>query len=479
MRRRNLILSAAVAAAASVSGLLPAHAAAPTTPYSIPTLTANPGPGVGEVTFTWTHDGRYTTGFLLETGLNSFSKTAGSTLPVSGRHATFFNIGRTARSLTLTSAQLDQAGAPVRSGNHVYFRLAAVNKDSSGATAMRYHPYLQAVLPRPQAPQGSGAPLRISSFNVRTARATTDPRTWLQRAPDVARQIVKYDPGVVAVQELGPGRADGQTGTLQGTIRQTDSLLKELDAVSGSKYNLVRTTPYVASGTPTATQGMRILYDSSRFVQRSSCPETTSGSNYSSSCSFKTPILSTDTEDDRRRAAYAQFEDRASGKRFWFVSAHLDSRHSSTTATELTYDGLRADQGRTIADHMDALNTEGLPIIVGGDLNSWQNNRYGNGAHDVLVDRGYYDTSAALQRTNFQYSTMNDWKLTMPAAAQGVGVRLDMLLIKGASGASYFENVMKVTDDLRPSDHNMVVADIAPFDTNRYATVAVRTTSRR
>lgn len=483
MRRSNLALSAAVVAATALCAAVPAQAAAPATPYSISALTAKPGPGVGEVTLNWTHNGAKTTSFLLETGLNAFSKSASSSLPTSGRHATFFTFGKSARTATLTTAQLAQAGAAVQTGNHLYFRLAAVNKDASGATTKRYYPYLQAVLPRPQAPR-AGSTVRISSFNVRTARALTDPRTWLERAPDVARQIVAYKPHVVAVQELGPGRADGVSGTLQGNIRQTDSLLKELDKVYGQKYDLVRTTPYVAPGTPTDSQGMRILYDNTRYRLASSCPETTSGRSYSSSCSFQVPILSTDSEEKRRRVAYAKFEDKATGKKFWFVSVHLDARHSSTRSTEVKYDALRASQGRTVVNKMNELNTEKLPIIVGGDFNSWSTSAVGNGAHDVLVDDGYYDTSAAVTRKNFQYKTINDWALTMTAAAQGVGVRIDMLMVKGAPGSSYFENVMKVTDENRPSDHNMIISDIVPFasstDTNSttWREATLRGTSR-
>jgi endonuclease/exonuclease/phosphatase family metal-dependent hydrolase len=432
---------------------------------------------VGEVTFNWAEDGTYTTGFLLETGLNAFSKTS-STLPAHGRNATYFSTGRTARSLTLTSAQLAQAGASTASGNHLYYRLAAVNKDASGVTATHYYPYLQAVLPRPEAPQRTGASMRVASFNVRTARATTDAQTWLQRAPDVAKEIVSHNPGLVAVQELGPGRADGMTGTLQGHIRQTDSLLQSLDAVYGEKYDLVRTTPYVAPGVTSNTQGMRILYDNTRYSVVSFCPEKTGTSSYSDSCSFKLPILSTDTESARRRAVYAKFQDKASGKLFWFVSTHLDARHSSTSSTEATYNALRKNQATVMTEKMDALNTDNLPIIVGGDFNSWQNNRIGNGGHDVLIDDGYYDTSAALARTNFQYSTMNDFKLTMPVASQGVGVRIDMLFVKGARGSSSFTNVMKVTDSTRPSDHNMIVSDVALFDADPYTAVSVRGTSR-
>ena len=74
------------------------------------------------------------------------------------------------------------------------------------------------------------------------------------------------DPGVLAVQELGPGRADGSKGTTTDICGQTISLERSLKSVVGdSRYQLVRTTPYVKPGTNHGTQGARILYDTSKF----------------------------------------------------------------------------------------------------------------------------------------------------------------------------------------------------------------------
>jgi endonuclease/exonuclease/phosphatase family metal-dependent hydrolase len=478
MRRSIFALPAAALMVTSIVAAAPAQAAAPHIPGSFSAVSAKPGPNPGEVTFSWSQDGSYTTGYVLETALTSFSKTDPS-MAVTGRDSHLLNISRSVRTITLTAAQVAADGAGVSSGNHLYFRFSAVNKDSTGATTPRNYPYLQAVLPQPQAPSPTAGKIRVASFNVRTARATDDARTWLQRAPDVAKQIVAYDPGLVAIQELGPGRADGQTGTLEGTARQTDSLQTALNGVGGSKYDLVRTTPYVQSGKPSASQGARIIYDTSRYILRSSCPDKTGTESYSSSCTIQLPLLSGDSQDLNRKATVAQFEDRASGLRFWFVSAHLDARHSDTAATETSYDGLRKNQANAITAAVNSLNTTNVPVIVGGDLNSWQNNKINNSPHDTLVAQGYYDTSAALTRVNFGYATINDFQETMVPASQGVGVRIDMLFVKGASGASRFENVMKVTDTQRPSDHNMIVADIAPFDAWGSVSVTTRGTRRR
>ena len=78
----------------------------------------------------------------------------------------------------------------------------------------------------------------------------------------MAREIASRSPGVLAVQELGPGRADGSTGTTTGHLRQTVSLERSLKRVVGDdRYQLVRTTSYYKPGTDHGTQGTRILYD--------------------------------------------------------------------------------------------------------------------------------------------------------------------------------------------------------------------------
>ena len=42
----------------------------------------------------------------------------------------------------------------------------------------------------------------------------------------------------------------------------------------------------------------------------------------------------------------------------------------------------------------------------------------------------------------------------------GFGTRIDLVMIKGTTGANRFENVLESVDDARPSDHNLVLADL-------------------
>jgi endonuclease/exonuclease/phosphatase family metal-dependent hydrolase len=458
VRRSFLSLVLAAVLVPALTSSLPAEAAKPATPGKITKVTARPGPKVGQITLSWKQDGKNTTGYRLETTLNTHSKNNGLGAP-GGRRARVTNLPAGKRSVTLSAARVNSLGAGVASGNALFFRFYAVNKRGS-STTKRAYPYLQAVLPRPQAPKARGTAVRVATFNVRTSRATQDKRSWLKRAPDVAREIVAARPGVVAIQELGPGRADGKAGATKGAARQTTSLQTTLAKVGGKRYRLVRTTPYAPPGAKTATQGARILYDSSRYKLITRCPDKTGKASHSLSCTATLPKLRGDSESHRIRAGIAQFSDRRTGARFWFASAHLDNRHSGNKTTEKRYDALRMAQAHAIAARVAHFNKRRVPVVIGGDFNSWQNNRVGNSPHDHLVALGFYDTSAAVKRVRFNYTTYNAFKTRVPAASHGIGVRLDQILVKGVRGSRNYNNVMKPNNAKRPSDHNLMLADI-------------------
>lgn len=300
------------------------------------------------------------------------------------------------------------------------------------------------------------AKVRIATFNVRTARATGDKRNWLARVSDVSREILSRRPGIVLLQELGPGRADGKKGKILGAIRQTESLTARLRALGGGSYRLVRSYSYVKPGVTHGTQGARILYDSSRYALLSRCPETTGKSNWNPACAFDMPVASGDGKGQRRAAAYAKFADRRTGKQFWVVSVHLDHRHGSK-AKDAKYSRLRVAQTAAAVGRLTRAS-RGLPIMFGGDINSWSTDRSRYAPHRYLVSKGFRDSVSAPGRINHLYPTVNHWRKTLKKTKNGV--RLDVVMVKGARAFTRWENKMNRVDGARPSDHNMVVADV-------------------
>ncbi len=465
MRTGLPALICAAALFVTVAAIGPAQAAA--TPAQFGEVSATAGPGPGEVTFTWRHDGGDTTHYQLETATSQFSPSSSSSLPRVGRNQRLFTVDDSQRSLTLTASQVTDAGAAGGSGIHLLFRLYALNR-SGGSETIRRYPNLQAVLPEPRVSSAAGtdgAPvgtLRAGTFNVRTARATSDDRTWLERRADVAKQIADHNPDVLAVQELGPGRADGKDGSTSSSTagtRQTLSLLDALTKINASRYKLVRTTNYHKSGTTHGTQGMRILYNSTKVTPLLTCPEKTGSSSWNASCTIKLPILSGDSEKERVVAAYQKFKINASGAQFFFISVHLNSRHSSSASTEIKYSGLRAGQAKAALDGIAKINPSKLPVIIAGDTNSYQNLSSGDLVREQFGKLGYTDSASAPLRTNLKYQTYNGFEKTQAASGVGIASRLDGIFTRSALPLSY-TNVTEVTDTERPSDHNLVVSNL-------------------
>lgn len=410
----------------------------------------------GTFTVTWTQSGRNTTGFRLETGLNPFSKT-NTTMPYTGRHSHVFSIARTARSFTLGATELLAAGGSFGSGNVVYFRLFAV--DTVGTTTQtRAYAYLQAGLPKPG--NYRGGQIRFATFNMLTATAAAPAQPWSVRVQKVAGLIHYYSPSVLSAQELNVGRADGKGGSLNGTPRQTESLLTELGRIGDSRYKLVRTTAYTTPDDAVDTQGERILYDSNRVRLDSSCSDTTGTHAYSTSCSVRLPIRSNDPNNVTRFAGLAQFTDKATGKQFVFVSVHLDHRHTGTAADQTSFDKLRAAQAQKVLTAVAAMNPKHLPVVIGGDMNSWQNDRYGDSSHDLLVSNGFTDSYVATHVYNGQYGTFNNLAATAPLGVNNYGTRLDKIMTKGFHGASQWNNVTRLEGGIRASDHDLVTSDL-------------------
>jgi len=97
---------------------------------------------------------------------------------------------------------------------------------------------------------------------------------------------------------------------------------------------------------------------------------------------------------------------------------------------------------------------------VAGDIKSWHTKRGSHAPHNFLTDQCFEDAVGAKFRIDDRYPTVNHWKQTLKANAPSRQVGLDVVMVQGASSFEHYENVMKVVDRSRPSDHNLVIADV-------------------
>lgn len=278
--------------------------------------------------------------------------------------------------------------------------------------------------------------LKVGSYNVTSAPAgAAKNKPWTKRKATIASTIVASGASVVGLQELSPNTVDVN----EGTVRQTESLLAAVrsaaaKAGSSADYRMVRLSPYLRPGTTSGSQGQRILYDAKRLTLVSPCSDYTTETNaagkpvekfWSSTCFAELASNASESDIHKRGFAYAKFRDRKSGGEFWFVSVHLDPRDG--------VESLRGRQAQSVVSTMKRLNTRGLPVLVTGDLNSYQNKAEGNAPHDVFVGAGYTDSYIAKSRTNAQYATVNHWDTTVSTNTHGFGIRLDYVLGLGSA----------------------------------------------
>jgi endonuclease/exonuclease/phosphatase family metal-dependent hydrolase len=396
-------------------------------PDAITSVSNAAGSQAGETTIRWQAGGGYTDFYKIETALTPFAPNKPG-VPDHGRHAMVFKVPGDARSLTLTPAQTQAAGAGVGSGQHLFFRIMAVRKGEADSQSRAYGP-LQFASIAGQAPAQGSAPIRVASYNVHVASSDVQGHSWATRAPLVAANIATQHPAIVAMQELVPGMWTNKDGGL--------GLDAALNTVGLGTYTLTRDTPWDA----TNPEDARILYDPTQVQMLSRCDST------KPSCGITVP-----DGGDVLVAPYALFQDRASGQQFWFVSAHLS--HGNTAAL----DTLRGEQAQAIVDGMARVNTQHLPVILGGDLNSSQTSIGHDAPHQALTDAGYFDTASAVDQVHMQYNTVNGYESPEKPSNYGFGARLDAILTIGMPGATRFEQV--ITAGPYPSDHNMVVADV-------------------
>ncbi|MFZ2015613.1 MAG: hypothetical protein WAV00_17490 [Nocardioides sp.] len=394
-------------------------------PDAITSVHNAPGDTPGTTRISWASDGGYTDFFKITTALSPFGSKG---TPAVGRNSMTFRAPGTARSLTLTPDQTRAAGAGLGTGRHLFFRVKAVRSGAADSQARPYASLMQATVAG-QGPSTSGTAMRFAAYNVHVAAADVSGHPWSDRAQLVANNIADHHPAVVALAELTPGMWTNKDGG--------PGLDLALQRAGLGRFQLTRTTTYSDSVPGDA----RILYDPNLVQMTSTCDPT------KFSCAIRLPA-----PNGRVRAApYARFKDLASGQEFWFVALHLD--HGNTASA----DTLRGNQSQAIVDGMASVNTQHLPVIIGGDFNSSQTSTGYDKAHTAMLHSGYFNTIAAATAVNTRYNSINNYAASKPSP-YGFGSMYDSIMTLNMPGAVRFEQVL--TGSPWPSDHNLVQADL-------------------
>ncbi len=167
-----------------------------------------------------------------------------------------------------------------------------------------------------------------------------------------------------------------------------------------------------------------------------------------------------------RYAVWAVLRDRNTGKRIFFVSAHLTAAFSAY--------GARAREVKTLMSRVNQLNTDRLAVVYAGDFNSHKNRgtyseRAGFGSQDTVgrtfAAAGYYDSYDLARRLKRNtWNSYGGWS-TKPKRSRVWGDHVDHVYVRPSRSYVYqWMNAAlysggRYTSPL-PSDHRPVMAQL-------------------
>ena len=187
-------------------------------------------------------------------------------------------------------------------------------------------------------------------------------------------------------------------------------------------------------------------------------------------------LLSRVSESGERYMAWAVLRQLASGKDFFFANTHLE--HLGDTGGSTRYTNLRIKQTREMLAEVAKRNTQQLPVVLGGDLNSTKWSTPANGPYDAVVATGLIDPlgntyrsrkpaagATVEKRIRTEYASINHFDAKAPKAGVVNGTYMDYLFTSPGVRTLEWETVVKIdTNDnfigVIPSDHNMIRATI-------------------
>lgn len=310
------------------------------------------------------------------------------------------------------------------------------------------------------------AELRVASYNIKCTNcysALPNEGTWYERRDAVVATVKAQHADVIGFQEASQGWLKDSAGKPVSKA-QFEDLVERL----GSPYKVTNThrNNCVKSTTPTncqykdqgASQGTKIVYNSSTLALVSQ------GSK---------KLAKAKDADADRYVAWAIFEHKDTGRRFFFADTHLE--YQADTGSSRTYYNLRVTQTREAVALIEA-KRQGLPAYFVGDFNSHKWTVPANGPYDVLTGAGFVDplgntyksttsTKGAIvgKRIRTNFSSYNGFARKAPSFSYTNGTYLDYMWVTPGIEVPEWETVVNVDSNNNfigqiPSDHNMVRA---------------------
>lgn len=342
-----------------------------------------------------------------------------------------YKVSKKKVSVLVAPSRFSKAGT----GNYTFIRLYALK--STGVTVQSKSAIVRM---RAVAPDPAGAQQTIASFNVRTQKADSSGHPWSSRVGAIASQIQQSAASVVSVQEAGEILADnGYTAKAvhHDFYWQFQDLRDKTNAAGSTHYALVDDQEYSPHGAA-GREGTRILYDTARL--------TVLGHG-----SFAPSAI----DSNLRFVPWALFQDKTTGKQFYFIAVHLDDR--ADKGKSRTYYDLRTKQTAKIIDVATGFAAKGLQVMVVGDFNSNIYSKPNNGADRQMISAHFFDGYATAHNVNEYWDTYNGFIKPVKKYS-----RVDYFFTIGGPKGSYSYKNWLIRSGTFPSDHDMQTA-VLPY----------------
>ena len=276
-------------------------------------------------------------------------------------------------------------------------------------------------------------PVRVGSYNILCENCSAGKASWATRRGPLTDTIRGQDLDVLGVQEASIGRIPG------GGPQYMD-LINRL----GSPYKL---TEYRRGVSP----DVRIIYNSNRLKLK------------------KQGIVALPRGLSRRFVDWAIFEQKSTGKTFFFCNTHLEPKDGRKGWAS------RKRQAGAVVAAIRRL-AQGLPVFAVGDYASTKWERWGNAPYDAMQAAGYLDPlgnayrshdnapgAFVEKRINTSYASLNMYQRKARNFAGDVNGSNTDYIFMTKMRVSEYEVVVRVDSAGRfvgviPSDHNLIRA---------------------
>ena len=165
-----------------------------------------------------------------------------------------------------------------------------------------------------------------------------------------------------------------------------------------------------------------------------------------------------ETDPGRKRLCqWVKLEDKALKQKFFFLNTHLEVASSGTSISEDEAKQIRIKSAELILAKVKELNSEALPLILCGDMNSMPTEATNNDYFKGYFSDAYY-RSAELGVNPSPIASYNGWSDTAEQAGKWYH-RVDYQYFIGDIDVLRYQVLRYTYGGVMPSDHWPVLVD--------------------